>query len=53
MIVYYWPNGEWLLHEPVVIPPTWQVGTITLPDENHYEDWQIDMMVKERLDENK
>lgn len=52
MKICYWADGTWCLDYELP-EMTWKsddTGVIEVPDENAYEDWQIDMMVRERCE---
>jgi len=45
--VCYWPDGVWCEQSEVygMGHRSDDYGVLELPDENAYEDWQVDMMV--------
>lgn len=51
MRILYWPDGCWCEESelPQMAHKSDDFGTLVLPDENHYEDWQVDMLVQEQL----
>jgi hypothetical protein len=51
MTIYYWPDGCWCEESELLSMhhKSDDFTPLVLPDENHYEDWHIDMMVQELI----